>query len=340
MSTSVIFPAQPEQILKGLSTLWTSVGQEEKQQGKPTVLRACAMTLIVATDEEDRGFESSQVLSELMHEHPSRGIVLSVNEEVENGLEARVIAQCWKPFGKAQQICCEQIEIAANRQNWPNIVPTIIGIRVADLPVVLWCRQRAALDPSAPDEIRSGLDSLMALANKTIINSWGEPPASVFPMLAKWKAQGRTVADLEWTRLTPWRQPISQIFDNPGRENKFLNFDQIEIAYVGSSLSASVLYMGAWLSAPYGARVSFVPANGAVQGLHSVTLRSKSEVITMERISEDTVDLHSTNGRERKYSLPELSFHALMTEELAVLGSDPAFDAAFDRAQKLVQNER
>lgn len=335
MSTTVIFPAQPEQILKGLSKLWTSYGQEEKQQGKPTVLRACAMTLIVATDEADRGFESSQVLSELMHEHPSRGIVLSVNEELEHGLEARVIAQCWKPFGKAQQICCEQIEIMANRQNWPNIVPTIIGIRVADLPVVLWSRQHAAFNLSAPEEIRSGLESLMTLANKTIVNSRGESPSSAFAILAKWKSQGRVVADLEWTRLTAWRQPISQIFDNPGRENKFLNFDDIEIAYAGGSPSASVLYMGAWLSAPYRARVSFVPTSGTLDGLQRVILRSKTEVITMERLSEDIVDLRSTNGRERKCSLPEPGFHTLMNEELAVLGPDPVFDAVFARAQEL-----
>lgn len=336
MSTSVIFPAQPEQILKGLGKLWTSFGQEEKQQGKPTVLRACAMTLIVATDEGDSCFESSQVLSELMHEHPSRGIVLSLHQDVENGLEARVVAQCWKPFGKAQQICCEQIEITADRQNWPNVVPTIIGIRVPDLPVVLWSRQRASLDPSAPDEIRSGLEALMGLANKTIVNSQGKSPASVFPMLARWQAEGRVVADLEWTRLTPWRQPISQIFDNPARENKFVNFDEIEVAYAGASPSPSVIYMGAWLSAPYGARVSFIPTGGATQGLERVVLRSKAEVITMERISADTVDLHSTNGRERKYNLPELSLHALMDEELAVLGLDPVFDAVFARAQELV----
>jgi len=43
VSSAVIFPAQPEQILKGLSKLWTSLGREEKQQGQPTVLRACAM---------------------------------------------------------------------------------------------------------------------------------------------------------------------------------------------------------------------------------------------------------------------------------------------------------
>ena len=61
MSSAIIFPAQPEQILKGLGKLWTSLGQEEKQQGKPTVLRACAMTLIVATDESDSGFSASQI---------------------------------------------------------------------------------------------------------------------------------------------------------------------------------------------------------------------------------------------------------------------------------------
>src|ERR1700748_1098417 len=105
MSSTVLFPAQPEQILKGLSKLWTSLGQEEKQLGKPTVLRACAMTLIIATDEADAGFAASQTISELMHEHPGRGIVIAVSEKAEHDIEARVLAQCWKPFGKAQQIC-------------------------------------------------------------------------------------------------------------------------------------------------------------------------------------------------------------------------------------------
>ena len=42
------------------------------------------MTLIVATDEQDGGFSASQTISELMHEHPSRGIVLAVSDAAEN----------------------------------------------------------------------------------------------------------------------------------------------------------------------------------------------------------------------------------------------------------------
>src|ERR1700736_1472655 len=163
MSSTVIFPAHPEQILKGLSKLWTSLGQEEKQQGKPTVLRACAMTLIIATDEADDSFSALQMITELMHEHPGRGIVISVSEKAEHNIEARVLAQCWKPFGKAQQICCEQIEITTQPDGWPNVAPTLVGLTGADLPVVLWCRHRAALSPLATRRQVSGLEAVMNL---------------------------------------------------------------------------------------------------------------------------------------------------------------------------------
>lgn len=335
MSSAVIFPAQPEQILKGLGKLWTSLGQEEKQQGKPTVLRACAMTLIIATDDPDEGFAASQTISLLMREHPSRGIVLAVSEKAEHGLEARVLAQCWKPFGKAQQICCEQIEITARPESWPNVGPTLIGLIAADLPVIFWCRHAAALSASATKEQKAGLEAVMSLATKTILDSKGEDPVRTFELLAKWRNRDRTCADLEWTRLTPWREPIANIFDNPCRENKFSNFRRIEIAHGGEKPGASALYAAGWLSAPYKADVAFTKARGQDSGIHCITLHSDSERIDFERAG-DCMTLRSTNGRERRYNYKDAAVDTLMTEELSVLGHDPAFDAAFARAQELL----
>ena len=336
MSTAVVYPAQPEQILKALSKVWTSVGQEEKQQGKPTVLRASSMTLIVATDEQDGGFCASQTISELMHEHPSRGIVLTVSEKAEKDIEARVLAQCWKPFGKAQQICCEQIEITSTPESWPNIGPTVIGIIPADMPVILWCRHSAALKPNATPDQKAGLESVMNLASKIIIDTHNEDPRSAFDQLASWSAQGRVVADLEWTRLTRWREPIAHIFDNTARENKLSSFNTIEVAHSDEKPCPSVLYMAAWLAAPYNAKVSVVKAEGSGSGLHRVTLRSDSETIDFERTSCECMTLRSTNGRERKYSFNEASLYTLMNEELSVLGPDPAFDSALAHARELV----
>ena len=335
MSSAVIFPAQPEQILKGLGKLWTSLGQEEKQQGKPTVLRAYAMTLIIATDDPDGGFAASQTISELMREHPSRGIVLAVSDKAEHGLEARVLAQCWKPFGKAQQICCEQIEITAHPDSWPNVGPTLIGLIAADLPVIFWCRHSAALSASATREQKAGLEAVMSLATKTIIDSKGEDPARTFELLSKWRNRDRAGADLEWTRLTPWREPIANIFDNPCRENKFSSFRQIEIAFGGEKPGASALYAAGWLSAPYKAEVTFTRAPKLDSGIERITLRSDSEQIDFERRG-DCMVLRSTNGRERKYAYKDAAVDALMTEELSVLGNDPAFNSAFARAQELL----
>jgi glucose-6-phosphate dehydrogenase assembly protein OpcA len=333
--SAVIFPAQPEQILKGLGKLWTSLGQEEKQHGKPTVLRACAMTLIIATDDPDGGYAASQTISELMREHPSRGIVLAVSDQAEHGLEARVLAQCWKPFGKAQQICCEQIEITARPDSWPNVGPTLTGLIAADLPVIFWCRHKGALSPLASRKQKAGLEAVMSLATKTIVDSKGEDAELRLDLLSTWRKLGRIVADLEWTRLTAWREPIAHIFDNVARENAFSTFRDIEVAHGGEQPSASALYAAGWLSAPHRARVTFTPVPAQDSGLQRLTLKSESERIDFER-SGECMTLRTTNGRARKYGYKESSVDALMTEELSMVGPDPAFDAAFERAQELL----
>ena len=333
--SAVIFPAQPEQILKVLGKVWTSLGEEERHQGRPTVLRACAMTLIVACDEEDGTYAASQIISELMHEHPSRGIVLAVSDKAEHGIEARVLAQCWKPFGKAQQICCEQIEITIKPDSWPNIGPTLIGLTVADLPVIFWCRHRAALSPFATRHQVAGLDAVISLSTKVIVDTKGEDLPTAFEVISQWRARGRIVADLEWTRLTPWRQPIAQVFDNFSRETPFAKFNEFEIAYTDEKPCAGALYTGGWLSAHRKAKVSFVKAAGFGPGIHRITLRSDAETIDFERTSQECMTLRSTNGRQRKYSFPDEGLYNLMNEELAVVSNDPAFDAAFARAQDL-----
>lgn len=336
MSSTVIHPAQPEQILKGLGKLWTSLGQEEKQQGKPTVLRASAMTLIVATDEADGGFAASQTISDLMHEHPGRGIVITVSDKAEHDIEARVTAQCWKPFGKAQQICCEYIEITTRPESWPKVGPTLVGLTAADLPVVLWCRLRAALSPLATRRQVAGLEAVMDLSTKIIIDTRGEELETALDVVAEWRAKGRLLSDLEWTRLTPWRQPLAQVFDNTARANKFPSFHTVEVAYGGDKPTSGVYYMAAWLSAPHRARVSIVKGDGEGAGIQRIRLTSDAETITFERTAAECCTLSSTNGAQRKYSFTDGPIERLMNEELSVTGMDPSFEAVFPRAKEIL----
>jgi glucose-6-phosphate dehydrogenase assembly protein OpcA len=337
MSSASIFPAHPENILKGLSKVWTSLGQEESHQGKPTVIRACAMTLIVATDEPDCGYSASQIISELMREHPSRGIVLAIDKSAEQNLQARVLAQCWKPFGKAQQICCEQIEILSSPEHWPNVGPTLMGLTVADLPVIFWCRHKGALHASATEQQNAGLEVVLDLSSKVIIDTEGEDSRSAFDLISRLRREGRVVADLEWARLTFWREPLAQIFDNPARTNKFSNFHTMEILHSGDTLTPGAAYAAGWFASVSKAKINVSGTKGFGPGLHAIRLISDAETITFQRTGPECARLSSTCGRERSYSYAEPSLYSLLHQELSILGADRAFNAAFSRAGEFVR---
>src|SRR5207248_1793735 len=108
------------------------------------VLRACAMTLIVALrDDSDSVLHVGETIAALMHEHPSRAIVIRVQPGTAGTLDARVLAQCWMPFGRRQQICCEQIELTCTLATLEDLPPVIRGLVVPDLPVVLYCPEES-----------------------------------------------------------------------------------------------------------------------------------------------------------------------------------------------------
>ena len=175
----------------------------------------------------------------------------------------------------------------------------------------------------------------MNLSTKVIVDTHSGNLDTAFELIAEWRSKGRIVADLEWTRLTLWRQPIAHIFDNELRDNPFSAFHTVEVAYTDEKPTAGTYYMAGWLAAPNNARISLLKTDGFGPGIHRITLKSDTETIDFERTTADTMTLKSTNKRQRKYSFVDRPIDALMNEELAITGPDSSFDTAFLRAQEL-----
>jgi hypothetical protein len=104
-----------EKLLKELAVVWEQLGGADE---KEAVLRACSMTLLVATTGEEDAQELAGTLADLMHSHPSRYVVLRIVDRDEPFIAARVFAQCHMAFGRRQQICCEQIELRRRGTGW------------------------------------------------------------------------------------------------------------------------------------------------------------------------------------------------------------------------------
>src|SRR5580765_7402761 len=229
---------QPERILRDLQQLWAQMASDQADSGG--VLRACAMTLVVAAENAADAERVRQTVGVLMHSHPSRAVILHPGS-AGGELEARIFAECWKPFGKSQQICSEGIEITAGHNGFSEVAKFLVPLRVPDLPVVLWCRGAAALEPGR-------FEALFPLADKIIFDSSKVADAdSALQYLRRLRKSGRRVADLHWTRLTGWREVLAHLFDDgaltPGQVTS------AQVTFGGPSVTTCARYVAAWIRA-------------------------------------------------------------------------------------------
>lgn len=335
----------PDKILRDMADLWVSLGkpgdgkQSEGKQGENDagVLRACSMTLVVAAEESDDAQKIGETLAALMPEHPSRAIVIRFRAADQRSLAARVIAQCWMPFGHRQQICCEQIEVTASDASLPDLAPVVVPLRVPDLPVILWCRSPRVFH--LPE-----FAALAAITQKVVLDSASfSDQAAAVRELSQTAAAGCLLADLSWTRLTRWRELIAQIFENRAQLASLPQVSDILISHRGSTRPATALYMAAWLLdglARVGAhpRIEFRSDGGEpVWRLSLVELRAQgcTDAIASISLAEGAAAEVRSGDLVSKALLPALDDYALMRDELSIPGRDPEFERVLAAAAKL-----
>ena len=300
--------SSPEQILKKLDSLWLSMGKSEPD-GADAVLRACALTLVTAGWDDDPGI--GETLALVVRDHPSRLIVLNVTDQPGDHLHADVTAQCWMPFGRRQQICCEQILLTSSVASLDGAAALVRSLIVPDLPVALWCRSEKLFRMR---EFRPVAEQ----AAKVIIDSTGVTDlAGPLELLEQGKRDGRKVADLAWTRLTPWRESIARRFDHPGASLPEA-IERVRITYQGAHLPIEAVYLAAWLenSLPRSLKLDWIPVSGH-GGVEQVALCDGAMEYTAKALGERTPD-------------------ELLREELAVAGHDAVFEAALATAVRIV----
>ncbi|WP_321474627.1 glucose-6-phosphate dehydrogenase assembly protein OpcA [uncultured Paludibaculum sp.] len=322
MAETAVFDAG--RLLKELDANWRSIGKSEGSG----VLRACAMTLIVVVRAEDDPQALGDTLAEIMHEHPNRTIVVRVGEG-DAPVEARTTLQCWMPFGRRQQICCEQIDISATRGNLAAVPPIIFGLMVADLPVALWCRE---LSLASLEELRP----VLRLAGKVMVDSSSQRDAvKAVECLKKLSSGTWTIADLTWARITRWRETVAQIL------RRGEQMDWCEVTYAGKGISTAAAYLAAWLGKVTDADVPLrcedeeCPPPGLGR-IRSVRLQGGDRSVALRRTGRTSLSIEA--GRMGSTAVFPLHTDAmLLQEELGVFGRDPLFEQALAALPEVVR---
>ncbi len=315
MEEAVSATISPDRILKELADLW---GKEGKQQGGSSVLRACSMTLIVMADEDAASI--GETIAALMPEHPARTIHIRMSGPGERTLSERVYTQCWMPFGQRRQICCEQVEITAADAAIGDLPSVVLPLAVADLPVFLWCRSPRLV--AMPEFLQ-----LAAMATKIVVDSAAMPDAREALRRMAGAAGGVILADLAWTRLTRWREMLSQVFENRERLAQSAAIDRVRVEY-GPGYETAARYMAAWIAGAVKAGAELHRFDGALR----VELSGQGLRVRLER-RDGTLHV-AVNELSHQTCLPRPTDYLLMREELSIVRRDAVFERALEAAAK------
>ena len=194
-----------------LARMRRSMGAQAKEQGVP-VARASVLNLVVFATRDAHARRAARTIDDLATRHPSRAIVVLADrrrEGIAPGLEMH--CHLSHPAG-LQQVSYEQILIRARGDADQRLASALIPLLLPDLPVFLWWTETPPLDAGY-------FEQLLGLADRLIVDSadFARPEAILARLhpVARAGYERYGLTDFNWTRITPWRELVSQFFDVP-----------------------------------------------------------------------------------------------------------------------------
>jgi len=354
-------PVNVGAIERELQALWKGAAREE---GDAAVIRACSCNLLVLARDVAEAEHLAAVLARIAQHHPNRSLLIYAwPPEGPQAIRAWISAQCSLPAAGGSQVCSEVITLAFPPGEAEATANTILSLLVPDLPVYLYW-------PSGDHAHRDIVAHIAPWSNLLILDS-GSPGDEVRPFervlsLIGTAGGGMQVRDLEWARLTMWRDLAAQFFDAPGRESLPWRISEVRIVSAPPLCPGAFLLAG-WLatsldwkivsadSGPAGLRVRFQGRAGDVDlriteateagfaGISSVELLTQSgETFSVGRDPDSSHPAAACADPARpaiRHSVPcEQPDEAdLIVGELSFAGADRVYEQALRQAQAVAE---
>lgn len=246
-----------------LRSLWEEASREAADAGQEGVLRLREINLVAYAAGDSVAERVSQVIARLAQRHPARAIILldvGLDAPGSGATDAWVSAACYLTPQGERHVCWEQVTIPAWGRAAHLLDTTALPVLVPHLPTVLWW-------PGQPDFGGDVFRRLGEVTDLVVVDSAGfaRPLAGLGELAALVGVGSRNyhVNDLNWGRLTVWREVVAEAFDDPGRLAALGLIRRVRVVYgaedvyesptrtAGPAAARALLFAG-WLAARLG----------------------------------------------------------------------------------------
>jgi glucose-6-phosphate dehydrogenase assembly protein OpcA len=208
---------------------------------------------LVAYGRDQKAADSiCRCLDSIRHVHPSRTIVLQSDRLARrSGVDATLTLDCSRVSETVPLCCHERIVLEVHGRAADHLASVVAPLLLPELPTYLWW-------PGQPLFGHRVFHRLLGVADQLLVDSSQfDSPGDGLADLAAIVHGRQGVNDINWARLTPWREVIAQFFDAPDMQPYIRGIRSLRMEFGrgpgdNSRATASVLLVLGWVAAQLG----------------------------------------------------------------------------------------
>jgi glucose-6-phosphate dehydrogenase assembly protein OpcA len=236
------------QVEADLRALWAT----PPRPGETPTARACTMNLVVVGANPEYTEHWVPIIDDVIQAVPSRAIVVGLDPDAEDGLEAETSAVCAPAIGGGPMVCSERVTLLARGALCARLSSCVGALCSPDVPTTIVWLGRVHTDDRA-------FAPLAREANRIVLDATQGSLASLAHVVAWARARAPRdrpgVADLAWTRLAPWQEMCARLFDDPRLRPLANHVSRVSITQaskVGAPLGVEGALVLGWLATRLG----------------------------------------------------------------------------------------
>jgi len=314
-----------------LEQLW-----RDSETSDHPITRATAFNLVLIC--ESRSVEEArELIPDLALVHPTRTILVVLNENAPAAQRAWVTAHCRKLEGENRQICSEAIILEMDGEAELRASSLVHSLSLGSLATAIVWHSSLPLNHPLLKILSQSCERVITcatdnLAPASTLKEWFELYESV--------PSECVVTDLLWAELSGWRGAVAELFDVCPAHSELL---EVRIHSLGSKLTCGSLLSAAWIASTLewqlesvsllGSRpviaftndrkiVFHLDGGSAPAGIEFIFANDLTAAVVRE---EENFTL-TYNGHTHIARAREADILTLLTHELHAWGRDPRMD--------------
>jgi glucose-6-phosphate dehydrogenase assembly protein OpcA len=227
-----------ENVEEELALLW-KISADNMRVAQNTNVRTSVLNLVICAPDIESAKRASTLLRNLSSTHLARVTILILDRDTDTPttINTWITLRCFSVISDLMRHCFEQTTMLATGEVVRSISNILQPLLKPHLPVYLWWIG----DPPDNDTI---FNSLVQLSDRVIVDSTSffNPEQDIHTLaLLRQAAPDAALSDLNWGRLTPWRQLIIQFFDVTEYRPFLAGISSIEIEHAAAPLATPTL---------------------------------------------------------------------------------------------------